>query len=250
MSDLIERLRLLDKGSMSTFGEAADALEAKDREKETLETNYETALANWNLMLDQNESLRARVSTIAETVREECAKWHDAQAASHDTRADQQNDTGEFEYADENNAAAVAHRTSAEHFRSLDLNELMGSEGQQPLCKCYSKSGKRVIINNRECCADCHMPVRPDMTDAVPCATDAVPEEKPIAFERAAEIVAKRLASFRLGLDADDPYAYTENEKLMAGHIVGSLWGQNLLNTKGENWRSVEPMPLPKPPED
>lgn len=63
---------------------------------------------------------------------------------------------------------------------------------------------------------------------------------KEIAFVRAAEIVAEQLASFRLGLDADDPYAYTENEKLMAGLIVGSLWAQDLLNTQGETWVRVE----------
>lgn len=65
-------------------------------------------------------------------------------------------------------------------------------------------------------------------------------ERQPIAFERATEVVARQLASFRLGLDADDPFAYTENEKLMAGHIVGALWGQELLNTSGEEWVTVE----------
>jgi hypothetical protein len=47
--------------------------------------------------------------------------------------------------------------------------------------------------------------------------------------EKAMLCVAKRLASFRLGLDADDPYAFNENERLMAGHIVGSLWAEGLL---------------------
>lgn len=65
-------------------------------------------------------------------------------------------------------------------------------------------------------------------------------ERQPIAFERAAEIVARQLASFRLGLDADNPFAYTENEMLMAGHIVGALWGQDLLNTGDEKWVTVE----------
>lgn len=65
-----------------------------------------------------------------------------------------------------------------------------------------------------------------------------------IAFERAAEIVARRLASFRLGLDADDPYAYNDHEKLCAGHIVGSLWGAKLLNTEGEKWVTVDSIEL------
>jgi hypothetical protein len=62
----------------------------------------------------------------------------------------------------------------------------------------------------------------------------------PIAFERATEIVARQLASFRLGLDCDDPFAYTEHEQLCAGHIVGALWAQHLLNTDGEKWVTVE----------
>ena len=60
------------------------------------------------------------------------------------------------------------------------------------------------------------------------------------AFERASEIVAKRLASFRLGLDCDDPFAFSEYEKLCAGHIVGSLWGADLLNVGEEKWETIE----------
>lgn len=60
------------------------------------------------------------------------------------------------------------------------------------------------------------------------------------AFERATEIVACQLASFRLGLDSDDPHAYDDHEKLCAGHIVGSLWAQDLLNTGNEVWVTVE----------
>jgi len=60
------------------------------------------------------------------------------------------------------------------------------------------------------------------------------------AFERATELVARKLASFRLGLDCDDPFAYTENERLMAGHIVGNLWSNDLLNTGNEKWTPVE----------
>jgi hypothetical protein len=62
----------------------------------------------------------------------------------------------------------------------------------------------------------------------------------PIAFERATEIVARQLASFRLGMDCADPYAYTEHEELCAGHIVGALWAQDLLNTAGEDWIPVK----------
>jgi hypothetical protein len=61
-----------------------------------------------------------------------------------------------------------------------------------------------------------------------------------IAFERATEIVARQLASFRLGLDCEDPFAYTEHEKLCAGHIVGALWAQELLNVGNEKWITVE----------
>lgn len=61
-----------------------------------------------------------------------------------------------------------------------------------------------------------------------------------IAFERATKIVAEQLASFRLGLDCDDPFVYTEHEKLCAGIIVGALWGQDLLNTGDEKWVPVE----------
>ena len=61
-----------------------------------------------------------------------------------------------------------------------------------------------------------------------------------IAFERATEAVAQQLASFRLGLDCADPFAYTEHEALCAGHIVGALWAQGLLNTGDEKWVPVE----------
>lgn len=50
-----------------------------------------------------------------------------------------------------------------------------------------------------------------------------------VAFKAATKIVAERLASFRLGLDADDPYAFDETDKLQAGLIVGSLYANNLL---------------------
>jgi hypothetical protein len=42
-------------------------------------------------------------------------------------------------------------------------------------------------------------------------------------FEKATLITAGRLASFRLGLDCDDPYAYDDDELLKAGFIVGSI---------------------------
>lgn len=60
------------------------------------------------------------------------------------------------------------------------------------------------------------------------------------AFEQATEIVAQRMASFRLGLDHENPFGYTEHEKLCAGHIVGSLWAKGLINTKDEVWVPVE----------
>ncbi len=60
------------------------------------------------------------------------------------------------------------------------------------------------------------------------------------AFERAAEIVAQRLASFRLGLDSEKPFAFNKHEKLCAGHIVGSLWAKGLLNVGDEVWVTVE----------
>ena len=64
-----------------------------------------------------------------------------------------------------------------------------------------------------------------------------------IAFERATDLVARQLASFRLGLDCNDPFAFTENEHLMAGHIVGNLWANGLLNIGDEKWitETVEP---------
>ena len=52
------------------------------------------------------------------------------------------------------------------------------------------------------------------------------------AWERATIIVAERLASFRLGLDADNPYAFDEHEKLCAGHIVGALSAAGLLKDR------------------
>lgn len=47
--------------------------------------------------------------------------------------------------------------------------------------------------------------------------------------EKIMRCVAERLASFRLGLDADDPYAFNEAEQLEAAHIVGSLWARGFL---------------------
>lgn len=47
--------------------------------------------------------------------------------------------------------------------------------------------------------------------------------------ERAMVLVARRLASFRLGLDADNPYDFNEDEQLRAGIIVGSLWAEGFL---------------------
>ncbi len=50
------------------------------------------------------------------------------------------------------------------------------------------------------------------------------------AHHKAIEIVARRLASFRLGLDADDPFAFNDDEMFRAGHIVGALWAAKVLN--------------------
>lgn len=47
--------------------------------------------------------------------------------------------------------------------------------------------------------------------------------------EKAMLLVARRLASFRLGLDADDPYDFNEDEQLRAGIIVGSLWAEGFI---------------------
>lgn len=59
--------------------------------------------------------------------------------------------------------------------------------------------------------------------------------EKRIAFERATDLVAHQLANYRDGWDS--PHVEpTENERLLAGHIVGNLWANDLLNTAGEEW--------------
>lgn len=60
-----------------------------------------------------------------------------------------------------------------------------------------------------------------------------------IAFERATELAAHELARCRTGYDIDD-VTPTENERLLAGHIVGLLWANDLLNTAGEKWVAVE----------
>lgn len=64
-------------------------------------------------------------------------------------------------------------------------------------------------------------------------------EPKQSAFERATEIVARQLASFRLG-DVSNPYAYNDYEFLCASHIVGALWAQDMLNTGDEVWTIIE----------
>ena len=60
-----------------------------------------------------------------------------------------------------------------------------------------------------------------------------------IAFERATELAADELARCRSGYDVSE-VDLTENERLLAGHIVGRLWAADLLNTAGENWVTVE----------
>ena len=66
-------------------------------------------------------------------------------------------------------------------------------------------------------------------------------EAKPIAFTRAAELAASQLAFFLRG-NGDERLEPTENERLLAAHIVGNLWANNLLNTEGETWVTVESM--------
>lgn len=61
----------------------------------------------------------------------------------------------------------------------------------------------------------------------------------PIAFERATEIAADELARCRLGYVVDEVQP-TENERLLAGHIVGRLCANDLLNQAGEKWKTIE----------
>lgn len=63
--------------------------------------------------------------------------------------------------------------------------------------------------------------------------------ERPMAFERATDLAARQLAQCRAGWDGPDAEP-TENERLLAGHIVGNLWANDLLNTGDEKWVSVE----------
>lgn len=62
--------------------------------------------------------------------------------------------------------------------------------------------------------------------------------EKKIAFERATDLAASQLAFFLRG-GGDERLEPTENERLLAGHIVGNLWANDLLNTAGEEWVPV-----------
>jgi hypothetical protein len=59
-----------------------------------------------------------------------------------------------------------------------------------------------------------------------------------IAFERATDLAADELARCRTGYDVSEVEP-TENERLLAGHIVGRLWANDLLNTAGEEWKTV-----------
>ena len=60
----------------------------------------------------------------------------------------------------------------------------------------------------------------------------------PISFERAADLMAMWLARFRD--ESVEPPEPTENERLMASHLAGALWANDLLNTAGETWITVE----------
>ena len=64
-------------------------------------------------------------------------------------------------------------------------------------------------------------------------------EANPTAFERATDLAASQLAFFMRG-NGDERLEPTENERLLAAHIVGNLWANNLLNTEGEQWATVE----------
>ena len=61
----------------------------------------------------------------------------------------------------------------------------------------------------------------------------------PIAFERATKLAADELARCRTGYDVSEVEP-TKNERLLAGHIVGRLWANDLLNTGDEKWVPVE----------
>ena len=63
-------------------------------------------------------------------------------------------------------------------------------------------------------------------------------KDKPIAFDRATALAARQLARARTGFEDLDAEP-TENDRLLAGHIVGSLWANDLLNTGDEKWVSV-----------
>jgi len=60
-------------------------------------------------------------------------------------------------------------------------------------------------------------------------------KDKPTAFALATKLVADRLAYFR-----EEGSQPTKNDLLLAGHLVGALWANDLLNTSGENWVKVE----------
>ena len=106
---------------------------------------------------------------------------------------------------------------------------------------CRFRGGASCIMDEhpeRETCNSENCRMVPVASRALREAARIVP--KPNAWDRATELAARQLASFRLGLDAEDPYAYTENEKLMAGHIVGNLTANGLLNEMPGEWVRVE----------
>jgi hypothetical protein len=47
-------------------------------------------------------------------------------------------------------------------------------------------------------------------------------------WERAAILVAQRLAAFRCGPDLEPNF--NEDDMLRAGHIIGALWANDLIN--------------------
>lgn len=56
------------------------------------------------------------------------------------------------------------------------------------------------------------------------------------AFERAAEVMAKWMPR----LLRDEEAEPTENDRLIAGHLAGALWANDLLNLSGECWETLE----------
>lgn len=57
-------------------------------------------------------------------------------------------------------------------------------------------------------------------------------------FEEATNLAARQLARYRTGWDDLDAEP-TENERLLAGHVVGNLMANHLINMRDEKWVSI-----------